>query len=209
MAGHVTEAAHIEVVKASFGYSPDRPLFRDLSFTASAGQLLGLSGPSGSGKSTLLSILAGWSAPTRGTVLRTNISRISWVFQNPVGVSSRTALDHATLPLLARGARRKAADTRIRAVAAGFGLENVLDRRFRDLSGGEAQRLMLLRGFVSEPDLLLVDEPTAQLDHSSARTVDRALQELGRSRGLVVVASHDAQTLASCDRVITIVEHAQ
>ena len=67
---------------------------------------------------------------------------------------------------------------------------------------------MLLRGFVSEPDLLLVDEPTAQLDHSSARTVDRAL-ELGRSRGLVVVASHDAQTLASCDRVIKIVEHVK
>ncbi|WP_253953940.1 ABC transporter ATP-binding protein [Schaalia sp. 19OD2882] len=76
------------------------------------------------------------------------------------------------------------------------------ERPFHTLSGGEAQRLMLARGMAAAPDLLLVDEPTAQLDGRTARAVDAALSRLAEPGVIVVVATHDARTAAVCDEVV-------
>ncbi|GAB3277929.1 hypothetical protein GCM10027589_03860 [Actinocorallia lasiicapitis] len=177
-------------------------LFTDLTFELRPGEVTGLCGPSGSGKSTLLSILAGWVAPRSGTLELLGITRTGWVFQNPYGVPGRSALDHVVLPLLAKGATRPAATERAREVMALFRLEPVADRPFRALSGGEAQRLMLARAVCSAPDLLLVDEPTAQLDLRTAHSVNETLGSIAQDGTVVVVATHDPDTRAACTTVL-------
>ncbi|MFD3685541.1 ABC transporter ATP-binding protein [Nocardiopsis sp. NPDC058631] len=183
-------------------FGDDPMLFEDLSFTLEPGRITGLCGPSGCGKSTLLSILAGWVEATAGSVETTGVERTGWVFQNPYGVPGRTALDHVTLPLLARGRRRGEAEERAREVLGDFRLDTVADRPFRQLSGGEAQRLMLARAVCSAPDLLLVDEPTAQLDLRTAETVNATLGAIARERTIVVIATHDPHTRDACTHVI-------
>lgn len=182
---------------------PGQPwLFTDLSFSLTSGEVAALSGPSGSGKSTLLGILAGWIRPEQGEVTRTGIDRTGWIFQNPVGVARRTALDHVVLPLVARGAIRSAAEAEAAAIIAEFGLADVASRRFMELSGGEAQRLMLARAVAARPDLLLVDEPTAQLDKRSALLVIEALSTLSRAGMVVIIATHDPRVTTACTRSI-------
>lgn len=174
------------------------PLFHELTLALRPGEVYALTGPSGSGKSTLLSILAGWLVPTEGAVIRSEIDRTSWVFQNPHGVAARTALDHVVLPHLAKGLRRAAAEQVALLQLEAFGLGTVAGAAFSTLSGGEAQRLMLARGMAASPDLLLVDEPTAQLDRLTADVVNNSIRALRSDGTIVVVATHDPDTLASC-----------
>ncbi len=182
-------------------------LFRGLSANLSPGERCALVGPSGSGKSTLLSLVAGWSAPAEGTILLEGIERIHWVFQNPHGVPRRAAIDHVAFPLLAQGAGLAEADTEALALCSRVGLGELADRRpFSMLSGGEAQRLMLARAIASKPDLLLVDEPTAQLDRRSAVLVNEAIASIGTDGGIVLIATHDELTAAACDREISLAE---
>ncbi|MDR2930969.1 MAG: ATP-binding cassette domain-containing protein [Propionibacteriaceae bacterium] len=177
-------------------------LFRGLSLDLVAGDLVGLTGPSGSGKSTLLSLLAGWERPTQGQIVWDGVGSVGWVFQNPYGVPGRTALDHVALPLLAKGSTRRAANEKAVALLDRFGLSGLAERPYSALSGGEAQRLMLARAMAKSPDLLLVDEPTAQLDPAAAARVDDVLGQLANSSTIVVVATHDPRTAAACDRVV-------
>ena len=163
-------------------------LFEHLDFTAIPGQTVAICGPSGCGKSTLLSILAGW--------------------QNPYGVPGRTALDHVVFPLLAKGLRRREAEPQALEAMGLFDLEYAADRRFSELSGGEAQRLMLARAVCSRPDMLLVDEPTAQLDTRTAHSVSHVLGNLAGQGMIVLVATHDPDTRDACGRVIDLADYA-
>ncbi len=183
-------------------------LFRDLDFTLTAGEAVGLCGPSGSGKSTLLSIIAGFERPAEGVVRRMHVSRVRWVFQNPHGMPRRAAIDHVVQPLLGQGADRPQAEDEAISIMRTFHLAKVADREFRELSGGEAQRLMLARAIASKPDLLLVDEPTAQLDQRTANDIDSTLTGLAHGDAIVVIATHDPNTRAACTRVIDLAWHA-
>lgn len=189
-------------------FPPAPPLFAALDLDLVPGEVVALVGPSGSGKSTLLSILAGWVTPTSGTVERIGVEHVGWVLQNPHGVARRTALDHVVLPLLARGCTRRAAETQAEEILDRFALAAVADRQFRALSGGEAQRLMLARAVATAADLLLVDEPTAQLDLTTAATVNTVLAGIAQDDAVVVVATHDPHTRDACTRVIDLDEHA-
>jgi ABC-type lipoprotein export system ATPase subunit len=191
-------------------FSPETPwLFRGLTEAVREGERCALVGPSGSGKSTLLSIVAGWLPSTEGTILLEHIRGVQWVFQNPHGVSRRAAIDHVALPLLATGMRTREADSRALEFCHLVGLDHLGDRRpFSMLSGGEAQRLMLARALATSPDLLLVDEPTAQLDRHSAATVNSAIAAIGDAGGIVLVATHDPETADACDRRIDLAGYA-
>lgn len=182
---------------------PGHPfLFEHVTVRLEPGRVYALTGPSGSGKSTLLGMLAGWIVPAAGEIIREGVDRIGWIFQNPHGVARRTALDHVALPFLARGASRAEADEQARALLTRFGLAHAGDRQFRALSGGEGQRLMLARGIATASDLLLVDEPTAQLDQRTAATVSDALTRIATAGTIIVVATHDARTRDACTDVI-------
>lgn len=183
-------------------------LFEHLTFSVEPGQTLAVCGPSGCGKSTLMSILAGWQVPTTGAVHLEGVGRIGWVFQNPYGVAQRTALDHVVLPLLAKGERRRQAEIRAYDALRLFDLEATAMRPFSALSGGEAQRLMLARAVCSRPDLLLVDEPTAQLDTRTAHSISRVLGNLAGQGMAVVVATHDTDTREACQRAIDLADYA-
>lgn len=182
-------------------------LFRGLDAVLVPGHVYALTGPSGSGKSTLLSLLAGWETPAEGTVGRSELGRVGWVFQNPHGVARRTAADHVALPLLATGATGREADRGARILLDRFGLAHVADRPFRSLSGGEAQRLMLARGIAARPGMFLVDEPTAQLDLATAGEVNEALARLATESTIVVVATHDEHTRRACTDHIDLRDH--
>ncbi|WP_222126870.1 ABC transporter ATP-binding protein [Curtobacterium pusillum] len=184
------------------GWTVGTHLFRGVDRTFEEGTVTALVGPSGSGKSTLLAILAGMVRPTHGTVHRPDRCRPLWVFQNPHGVARRRVLDHVATPFVARGDDRRSADVRSLAVLERFGLGHRAHARFAELSGGEAQRLMLARGIASAPGLMLVDEPTAQLDRATADDVNRAIGALADSGTVVVVATHDDDTRAACDAVL-------
>lgn len=173
-------------------------LFRNVSFEFRPGQVYALTGPSGSGKSTLLSLVARHVIPVEGSVRFEDIRKVNWVFQNPLGSPRRTSLDHVTQPILTRGVSIPSAEEQARELMARFGLENVTHRQFHELSGGEAQRLMLARGLASRPDLFLIDEPTAQLDTRTARRVADAIRATATARTIVIVATHDPHTRDAC-----------
>lgn len=195
------------VDKISHRFVGTNVLFEHVSFTLRAGETMAICGPSGCGKSTLLSILAGWLKPTSGSVIRVGVGRIGWVFQNPYGVPQRNALDHVSFPLLSQGLRRDDAERKALSIMSLFDLSAVAGMPFSALSGGEAQRLMLARAVCAHPDLLLVDEPTAQLDTHTARGVSRVLRHLAGQGMMVVVATHDKQTRDSCRKILDLSEY--
>lgn len=187
----------------------DQPfLFRGLDLTLMTGRTYAVTGPSGSGKTTLLSILAGWVTPVEGQVDRSGAGHVGWVFQNPHGVHRRTAIDHVSLPLVARGLTREQADQQAMRLLKDVHLEHRARARFSQLSGGEAQRLLLARGLAAAPDLLLVDEPTAQLDTATSGTVNEALGAAAGRDSVVVVATHDAATREACTDHIDLADYA-
>lgn len=177
-------------------------LFRGVDEEFFPGTVTALTGPSGSGKSTLLALVAGSLRPVEGQVERVDVRRTGWVFQNPHGSSRRTALDHVVLPLLAQQVSRHQSEVRAAEIMALFGLQGVGERRFSQLSGGEAQRLMLARAVAGAPDLLLVDEPTAQLDPRSAAAVSQTLGRLADAGSIVLVATHDTTAQEACHAVV-------
>lgn len=177
-------------------------LFRRLSFQLTPGRTTAVTGPSGSGKSTLLAIMAGWETPVEGSVAKQGVARVGWVFQNPHGMAHRSALDHVSFPLLTCGLARPDADEQAMGILNRFGLGDVAKRDFADLSGGEAQRLMLARAVASTPDLLLVDEPTAQLDRQAAASVAGVLDEMAGTDLMVVIATHDQAVAAQAGQII-------
>ncbi|HMT31818.1 MAG TPA: ATP-binding cassette domain-containing protein [Dermatophilaceae bacterium] len=174
------------------------PLFEDLTADLGPGHVYALSGPSGSGKSTLLGIIAGWIPPTSGSIAREGITGIQWVFQSPHGVAGRTALDHVSLPLLARGLSRADADTAAHTLLQDMGIAHLASGAFRHLSGGEGQRLMIARALATNPDLLLLDEPTAALDHRTAQEVVDVVAALAQRDCIVVIATHDPRVQERC-----------
>lgn len=174
------------------------PLFEDLTADLAPGHVYALTGPSGSGKSTLLGIIAGWIPPTSGSIAREGITGIQWVFQSPHGVAGRTALDHVSLPFLARGLSRADADTAAHTLLQDMGIAHLASSAFRHLSGGEGQRLMIARALAANPDLLLLDEPTAALDHRTAQEVVDVVAALAQRDCIVVIATHDPRVQERC-----------
>ena len=173
----------VDLVDVGHRFGFDVPwLFRNCDQSFESGRVYALVGPSGSGKSTLLSIIAGWLSPTEGAVKMPPEHRIAWVFQNPHGVPRRTARDHVALPLLAVGTAPAEADAEADGLLDRFGLSAVSGRPFRQLSGGEAQRLMLARGIASKPDLLLIDEPTARARSHHLRDGQSRNRAVGHGR---------------------------
>ncbi len=195
-------SAHVKLDDVGHSFDGDDWLFRHITMTLHPRRVYALVGPSGSGKSTLLSIIAGWQQPAQGTVIRASCGRVCWVLQNPHGVARRKVIDHVALPYIARGERRNEAEEHALALLRVFGLDHLAAKQFRDLSGGEAQRLMLARAVASHAGLLLVDEPTAQLDLATAASVNRTLHGLSISGAIVVVATHDPRTRDACTDII-------
>ena len=182
-----------------------------------------LIGPSGSGKSTLLNILGLLDKPSSGelyllgqatssmddagrTALRGN--SIGFVFQFHHLIQAFTALDNVLMPLmLTRGKPDKFAIQQARELLAAVGLEKFANRKPNELSGGQQQRVAIARALITEPALLLADEPTGNLDTQTAAEVFELFHKVNRERDCaVLLVTHDPRLSANCYRTIKLVD---
>ncbi len=153
-----------------------------------AGEFLAVLGPSGCGKSTLLRMIAGLAPPDGGRVIaEPDDSRIAFVFQDAHLLPWRTALDNAALPLELMGIDREERYARARAALGQAGLAEAESRYPAQLSGGMRMRVSLARALVTEPRLLLMDEPFAALDEITRFNLEVQLRELWQSQGMTVI----------------------
>jgi putative ABC transport system ATP-binding protein len=193
---------------------------RGVSLAIEAGEFVSIMGPSGSGKSTLLHLLGGLDTPTTGqalfrgrdlqlmsdrerSLLRRN--RIGFVFQFFNLLPTLTAIENVMLPLLLAGQRRSRARDLARAALERVGLTDRAQHFPEEMSGGEMQRVAVARALVTEPEAVLCDEPTGNLDSANSKEVLALLRSLPDA-GLrsVVMVTHDPQAAAHADRVVHI-----
>ncbi len=184
-------------------------LFRDLSIDFLPRRTYALTGPSGSGKSTLLGVLAGWIKPKEGSVVSQDVGKVNWVFQSPHGVAKRSIADHIALPLVAKGIHRHEALREADELLERFGLGGRGESCFEELSGGEAQRLMLARAIAARPSVILIDEPTAQLDPATAKGVSDVIAELAQEGVIAIIATHDHYTRDACNEQVDLLNLAE
>lgn len=178
-----------------------------------SGRVLAVRGPSGSGKSSLLAILGGLIAPSAGTVTLDDAPvspsggsaqrrRFGLVLQGYGLVAALTAHENVAVVLQAAGVPRAEVTASVEAVLERVGLAAVAGHLIEDLSGGQQQRVAVARALVTAADVLLADEPTAQLDAENRALVVSLLVERARAGAAVVIASHDPEVVGSCDDLL-------
>ena len=213
-------ASIIDLQSVSRIYSTGRvevPALRDVTMSVGDGEFLAIVGPSGSGKSTMMNIIGCLDRPTAGTytlagtpvanlsddsLARLRSRTIGFVFQSYNLLPRTSALDNVAAPLLYQGVSRRDRVRRSTAVLERLGLGDRLDHEPTELSGGQQQRVALARALVTEPALLLADEPTGNLDTASGGEVISLLQELHGQGRTIVLITHDADIAAAAQRQV-------
>ena len=191
MAGAEAAASLDDVLVRYPGRAPLGPL----NLTIAPGEIVAVVGASGAGKSTVLRLLAGLEPPSGGTVSRAE-GRTGFVFQAPTLMPWADARTNVALPLELAGVTRPVARARAAEALTAVGLGERLDARPRQLSGGMAMRVALARALVTEPDLLLLDEPFAALDSVTRRRLIEDLHRLWAARlprPAIVFVTHDVE----------------
>jgi putative ABC transport system ATP-binding protein len=193
------------------------PALDDVSLDVHQGEFVAIVGPSGSGKSTMMNILGCLDRPTHGAyrlagttvakldddgLARLRSRSIGFIFQSYNLLPRTTALDNVAAPLLYQGVGRAERARRARASLERLGLGDRLDHEPTELSGGQQQRVAVARALVTEPALILADEPTGNLDSHAGADVIAILRELHRAGRTIVLITHDAQVASSADRQI-------
>jgi lipoprotein-releasing system ATP-binding protein len=197
-------------------------VLKGIDLRVEAGECLAVVGPSGAGKSTLLHILGALDRPTKGSVrfrgeevfrradlelARFRNRHVGFVFQFHHLLPAFTALENAAMPARIAGIGRSEAEARASELLLAMGLAERSSHRPGELSGGEQQRVALARALVLEPELLLADEPTGNLDHRTGETIHRLLLDWNRRTGVtLVVVTHNRELARAMDRIVTLVD---
>ena len=196
-------------------------ILKGITLRVNKGEFVAIIGPSGSGKSTFLGIIAGLDNPTSGQVLIDGIDitrmsegqlanvrnrKIGMVFQAFNLIPTLTAQENVEIPLYV-GTRQGSAGARARELLALVGLSHRLGNRPTQLSGGEQQRVAVARALATNPAIIIMDEPTGNLDQQNSDNILQMIRDLRERTGTTfIIATHDPNVAASADRAIRIVD---
>jgi len=195
-------------------------VLKNINLNIEEGVLAALRGPSGSGKSTLLNLIAGLDYPSSGKVIFNNIvvnnlnnselaiyrnKIISIIFQFFNLLNDLTVYENIALPLIIRGEKRKQISKKVLPLIEEIGLTNRKDFKTNILSGGESQRVAIARSLVTEPKLILADEPTGNLDKSNTDMIlDLLINSCKSTNSTLLMVTHDIDLLKKFDKVYTL-----
>jgi putative ABC transport system ATP-binding protein len=186
------------------------------------GSFIVILGPSGGGKSTLLNMIGGIDRPTSGSVKINNMAletaseeelslfrrdHIGFIFQFYNLLPALSAIENVSLPLLVKGINNKQAQEKAAVILEKVGLQNRIHHRPSQLSGGEQQRVAIARSIIAEPELILADEPTGDLDSITTLDISKLMHELNKQLGLTfVVATHNPRLAENADQVYELID---
>ena len=192
---------------------------RGVDLTIDKGEFTAIAGPSGSGKSTLLHLMGGLDRPTSGEVYLNDqridqlskqesaalrLEKLGFVFQAYNLIPVLTALENAAFVLELQGVGKKEREARARESLKALGIAELADRKPNQLSGGQQQRVAVARAFAAEPEIILADEPTANLDSKSGGDLIELMKRLNEEKGVTFVFStHDPRLLEHVTRTVT------
>lgn len=194
------------------------PVLTDINLKVSEGEFVALMGPSGSGKTTLLNLIAGIDQPTRGRIViggrdisqisQTELARwrshsIGFIFQLYNLLPVLTAFENVELPLLLTNLKKTERRKHVETALGIVGLSDRMDHYPRQLSGGQEQRVAIARAIVSDPTILVADEPTGDLDAKSAEEILTLLNRLnGEYKKTIVMVTHDPKAAGRAHRMV-------
>jgi len=214
------EILNIKNLKKVYGKKVISTALNNISFAIEDGEFVGIMGPSGSGKTTLLNLISTIDKPTSGTItLRgENILKLKgddlalfrrrelgFVFQDFNLLNTLTIGENMILPLTLDNVDLKEQENRLNKVSKILGIENLLDKRTYEVSGGQAQRTAIGRALINNPTLVLADEPTGNLDSASARDVMEYLEKINKEEKVTtMMVTHDPLAASYCNRILFI-----
>ncbi|MGA8943232.1 MAG: ABC transporter ATP-binding protein [Thermoactinomyces sp.] len=213
----MVEIEHLS--KIYHGKVPTRAL-TNINLTIEKGEFVGIMGPSGSGKTTLLNMVSTIDFPSSGEVLingqnphkmkRSQLARfrrrhLGFVFQDFNLLDTLTIGENIVLPLTLDGKKVGEMEQKLTETAEKLGIEEILNKRTYEVSGGQRQRAAIARAIIHSPSLLLADEPTGSLDSKSSRTVMEMMEKINKTdHTTMMLVTHDPLAASYCDRVVFI-----
>ncbi len=193
-------------------------VLKGVSFSVRPGEFIGIMGSSGCGKTTLLKTLGMIDKPDGGEVLykgeptakfygdklaKVRREELAFIFQDFYLMDSLTVEENIMLPLTLNEEEPRKSRQAARAVAAQFGIRKLLDKKPYELSGGEKQRTAICRAMAADPELILADEPTGNLDSNSSRVVIRTLAHINKEmKKTILLVTHDPKVASYCEKII-------
>lgn len=210
----------IENIRKVYGDKIKYEALKGIDLTVEDGEFVGIMGPSGSGKSTLLNLVATIDQPTSGKILLNHSDpnaldqetlakfrrrELGFVFQNFNLMPTLTVEENIVLPLTLDGEKISVMKQKLNELAIRLGIQPLLKKRIAEISGGQAQRVAVARAMIHQPQLLLADEPTGNLDTKASRDVMGLLGQLNREeQATILMVTHDPLAASFCERIVFI-----
>ncbi|BCA84868.1 ABC transporter ATP-binding protein [Enterococcus saigonensis] len=210
----------VENLRKIYGETMKYEALKGIDLTVNDGEFIGIMGPSGSGKSTFLNLVATIDEPSSGKILLNGKdphqlnqeeiaafrrNQLGFVFQSFNLLPTLTVEENIVLPLTLDGEKVAVMKRQVKEVATRLGIGNLLKKRIAEISGGQAQRVAVARAMIHQPELVLADEPTGNLDTKSSKDVMGLLQQLNEEeKATILMVTHDPLAASYCERIVFI-----
>jgi putative ABC transport system ATP-binding protein len=214
------EILNVNNLSKVYGNKVVSNVLKDISFSIEDGEFVGIMGPSGSGKTTLLNLISTIDKPTSGKIILKNKElhklkgdelalfrrrELGFVFQDYNLLDTLTIGENIVLPLTLENVPTKEQDDRLKKVSIILGIEDLLNKRTFEVSGGQAQRTAISRALINNPSMVLADEPTGNLDSKSAQNVMELLEKINKEEKVTtMMVTHDPVAASYCHRILFI-----